>query len=106
MGGKYLPAMALLAGLLAAALPAGRLPVGVLPVPVGAAADPHREMFQTSDRCLACHNGLVTPSGEDVSIGVSWRASIMANASRDPYWQAGVRRETIDHPQQSGAIHL
>jgi hypothetical protein len=22
---------------------------------------------------------------------------MMANAARDPYWQAGVRRETIDH---------
>src|SRR6185503_20142875 len=42
--------------------------------------------------------------GEDFSIGVSWRASIMANASRDPYWQAGVRRETIDHPTAAADI--
>jgi hypothetical protein len=55
--------------------------------------------FQTSDRCLACHNGLVTASGADVSIGFHWRASIMANSSRDPYWQASVRREVMDHPQ-------
>lgn len=55
--------------------------------------------FQTSDRCLACHNGLKTPSGEDVSIGFDWRSSIMANSSRDPYWQASVRRESIDHPE-------
>jgi len=54
--------------------------------------------FQTSDRCLACHNGISTPSGEDISIGVNWRTSMMANAGRDPYWMAGVRRETIDHP--------
>ncbi len=47
---------------------------------------------------MACHNGLRTPSGEDVSIGASWRASMMANSSRDPYWQAAVRREVIDHP--------
>jgi hypothetical protein len=60
--------------------------------------------FQTSDRCLACHNGLTTPSGKDVSIGLAWRASIMANSSRDPYWQASVRRETIDHPQANGVI--
>jgi hypothetical protein len=53
--------------------------------------------FQTSDRCIACHNGLTTSSGKDVSIGFEWRASIMANSSRDPYWQASVRRETIDH---------
>ena len=60
--------------------------------------------FQTSDRCIACHNGLVTPSGEDVSIGFDWRASIMANSSRDPYWQASVRREILDHPQVRGAV--
>jgi hypothetical protein len=70
-----------------------RLPVG------------HPEtMFVTSHECGACHNGLTTPAGEDVSIGVSWRASMMANSSRDPYWQAGVRRETLDHPQAAAEI--
>jgi hypothetical protein len=61
-------------------------------------------MFVTSHECSACHNGLTTPAGEDVSIGVSWRASMMANSSRDPYWQAGVRREMIDHPQAAAVI--
>jgi hypothetical protein len=60
--------------------------------------------FQTSDRCIACHNGLTTPSGQDVSIGFNWRASIMANSSRDPYWQASVRRETMDHPKVQASI--
>jgi hypothetical protein len=60
--------------------------------------------FHTSDRCLACHNQLITPSGKDVSIGSAWRASVMANSSRDPYWQASVRRETIDHPEASEEI--
>ncbi|MGH9652675.1 MAG: hypothetical protein ACRD6B_04325, partial [Bryobacteraceae bacterium] len=60
--------------------------------------------FQTSDRCIACHNGLTTPSGRDVSIGFEWRASVMANSSRDPYWQASARRETIDHPKARAAI--
>jgi len=55
--------------------------------------------FHTSDRCLACHNGVIAPTGQDISIGFDWRASIMANSSRDPYWQASVRRETLDHPQ-------
>jgi hypothetical protein len=55
--------------------------------------------FHTSDRCLACHNGLTTPTGLDVSIGIDWRSSIMANSSRDPYWQASVRRETLDHSE-------
>ena len=60
--------------------------------------------FQTSDRCVACHNGISTPTGEDVSIGVAWRTSMMANSARDPYWIAGVRRETIDHPTAEAAI--
>ena len=61
-------------------------------------------LFATSDRCVACHNGMTTPSGEDVSIGFAWRASIMANSARDPYWQAAVRRETVDFPDASAAI--
>jgi hypothetical protein len=71
--------------------------------PVVLAAHPDR-MFATSHECAACHNGLITPTGEDVSIGVSWRASMMANSSRDPYWQAAVRREVFDHPQAAEAI--
>ncbi|GAC1432055.1 MAG: hypothetical protein NVS1B11_02830 [Terriglobales bacterium] len=60
--------------------------------------------FHTSDRCIGCHNGLRTQAGEDVSIGFDWRASIMANSSRDPYWQASVRRESIDHPEEKPNI--
>ena len=62
------------------------------------------QMFEAADRCQACHNGLTTPSGEDVSIGVDWRASMMAHSARDPYWQAAVRREVLDHPAAAAAI--
>lgn len=73
--------------------------------PSGVAAHPRVSgLFLTSDDCTACHNSLTTPSGEDVSIGASWRASMMANSARDPYWQASVRRETLDHPTTSAAI--
>ena len=69
------------------------------------AANPHPEsLFTPSDNCVACHNVLTTPSGEDVSIGATWRSTMMANSGRDPYWQAGVRRETIDHPMQADDI--
>ena len=61
-------------------------------------------VFLTSDRCMGCHNGLTTPDGQDVSVGFDWRPSMMANAARDPYWQASVRRETLDHPSLRGAI--
>jgi hypothetical protein len=60
--------------------------------------------FHASDRCEACHNQLTTASGKDVSIGTAWRASIMANSSRDPYWQGSVRRETLDHPEVTDEI--
>lgn len=60
--------------------------------------------FETSDRCIGCHNGMTTSTGEDLSIGVAWRTSMMANAGRDPYWMAGVRREMMDHPAAAAAI--
>src|SRR4030095_2844372 len=50
-------------------------------------------LFEASTECLACHNSLTTPLGRDVSIGVDWCGSMMANSARDPYWQAAVRRE-------------
>lgn len=61
-------------------------------------------LFQTAEACMSCHNNLVAPSGEDVSIGISWRASMMANSARDPYWHAAVRREVMDHPESQAAI--
>jgi hypothetical protein len=68
--------------------------------PAGEAA----QLFVTSDRCLACHNGLVTPSGQDVSIGSGWQSSMMAHSARDPYWQASVRREVLAHPGSGKGI--
>jgi hypothetical protein len=61
-------------------------------------------LFTPSANCVACHNNLVAASGEDVSIGSSWRSTMMANSARDPYWQASVRRETIDHPTRAAEI--
>lgn len=60
--------------------------------------------FDTAENCMPCHNGLVSADGEDISIGSSWRASMMANAGRDPYWMAGIRREIIDHPAAASVI--
>ena len=90
----------------------GLLAAGVLillAVPVtqqaqGAHERTSKELFQTSDRCMACHNTLSTSGGEDISIGFAWRPTMMANSARDPYWQAGVRRETIDHPESRASI--
>jgi hypothetical protein len=79
------------------------------PLPGVAARPPVRpshaeSLFTPGENCVACHNNLVSPLGEDVSIGTSWRSTMMANSARDPYWQASVRRETIDHPERGAAI--
>lgn len=63
-----------------------------------------RELFAPAARCRACHDGLVSPSGVDVSFGFDWEATMMAHAARDPYWLASVRRETVDHPSAAAAI--
>jgi hypothetical protein len=83
--------------------------VGLLSVAAGApdtawAQQAGPPAFQTSDRCVACHNGMLTASGKDYSIGFDWRTSMMANSARDPYWQASVRRESVDHPESQRAI--
>ncbi len=65
---------------------------------------PPGTVIRTSDHCVACHNGMKTSEGEDVSIGLQWQATIMANASRDPYWQASIRREAMDHPTAKQAV--
>lgn len=62
------------------------------------------DLFADSSRCIACHHQIVGTGGEEVPIAAGWRASMMANAARDPYWQAAVRRETLDHPAAAAAI--
>jgi hypothetical protein len=61
--------------------------------------------FVPSSQCIACHSQLTAPTGEDVSIGTKWRATIMANSARDPYWHAAVRREVLDHPAAQAVPH-
>lgn len=61
-------------------------------------------LFSTADNCMNCHNNLISPKGEDISFGINWRASMMANSARDPYWHAAVRREVTDHPESKAAI--
>jgi hypothetical protein len=81
-------------------------PVAQEKIAVAKVMNPHQalSLFTHSENCVGCHNNLTTPNGEDVSIGSTWRSTMMANAARDPYWQAGVRRETIDHPSHAAEI--
>jgi len=85
------------------ALLAGLIP-GTVAQTVHPPTDAGSDLFLTSDQCIACHSNLTSASGEDVSIGYNWRASMMANAARDPYWHAGVRREVTDHPEAQAVI--
>ena len=55
-------------------------------------------LFVTSDQCISCHSNMVDADGGELSIGYTWRASMMALSAKDPYWQAGVRREIADRP--------
>jgi hypothetical protein len=61
-------------------------------------------LFATAHQCMNCHGTLTGPDGEDISIADHWQASMMAHAARDPYWQAAVRREVLDHPTAAAAI--
>ncbi len=74
------------------------------PAPVVEPPADAEHLFRTSDRCIGCHKDVATPQGTDVSIGFDWRASMMANAARDPYFQAAVRREIMDHPAAAAEI--
>ena len=68
------------------------------------APDLQPRFFHAADRCVACHNGIVLPGGEDISFGTDWAPTMMANCARDPYWRASVRRESLVHPTARAAI--
>jgi hypothetical protein len=78
--------------------------VALLLTSAGAIAQSTTSAFVPSSQCIACHAQLTAPTGDDISIGFDWRATMMANSARDPYWHAAVRREVIDHPAAQTAI--
>lgn len=57
----------------------------------------HRQgAFSTSGNCAFCHTtdfGANTLKGKDVSQVTLWRSTMMANASKDPFWRAKVDAE-------------
>lgn len=61
-------------------------------------------LFQPSANCAACHQGMKDTLGNDVSMYTEWQTSIMANATRDPYYLASVRMETLESPEFAEAI--
>ncbi len=55
-------------------------------------------LFNGSGNCAVCHTQMIDMAGKDVSTDRLWRSTSMANAARDPYWQASVRREVLSNP--------
>ena len=62
------------------------------------------ELFSGSGACQECHDNIQGDAGQDVSVAASWRASIMANAARDPYWLASVSAEVAAAPALAEVI--
>jgi len=60
--------------------------------------------FDTSGLCATCHRNMVDEHGNDISFDTAWRATMMANSGRDPYWRAGLRREVLANPDFSAFI--
>ncbi|MCU0509917.1 MAG: cytochrome c family protein [Anaerolineae bacterium] len=54
--------------------------------------------FAGSGVCASCHLNLKDQSGADVSMPTMWRSTMMANAGRDPIWQAKVSSEVKRAP--------
>lgn len=62
--------------------------------------------FSGSKTCEACHDDpstgenrvMVDSMGRDLSLGKAWQSSMMANATRDPYWMAVVATEMHLYP--------
>jgi hypothetical protein len=77
---------------------AGDLPVGT------------NDMFIGSGKCAGCHgvdpNGIanLTSEGENVSPAENWRATMMANSSKDPLWRAKVAHETTLNPSHAAEL--
>lgn len=62
------------------------------------------DMFSASGNCAMCHTALVDEGGNDASLDSLWRATMMANAARDPYWLATVSSEILLQPELSAVI--
>ncbi len=68
-------------------------------------------LFSGSGNCATCHapggpntQALLDSQGRDVSPVNLWRSTMMANAARDPLWQAKVSAEVAEHPAYQSFI--
>lgn len=74
-------------------------------IPVG-----FNDLFASSVECNLCHGhdfaaiANITADGEDVNMMDAWKSTMMANAARDPFWQAKVSHEVSLHPELQDEI--
>lgn len=68
------------------------------------------DLFAGSGECLACHGfdtagiASVDLGGNDINVVDDWRASMMANAAKDPFWRAKVSHEVLENPDHQVEI--
>jgi hypothetical protein len=60
--------------------------------------------FSGSGTCTMCHQGLSDEAGTDVSPTTHWRSTMMANAAKDPVWQAKMSSEVARLPALQAVI--
>lgn len=64
--------------------------------------------FSSSGTCNLCHStsefALRDSKGTDVSPTDRWRSTMLANASKDPFWKAKVRHEGLENPSHKEAL--
>ena len=64
-------------------------------------------IFPTFDHCEGCHghdlqmNAMLDADGNDVNVVDTWRATMMANSAKDPFWRAKVSHEILINPNHS-----
>jgi Cytochrome c554 and c-prime len=68
------------------------------------------DLFIGSGKCAGCHgidpNGIANldDEGNNVSPSENWRATMMANSSKDPFWRAKVAHETSVNPGHAAEL--
>ncbi|MCF8258905.1 MAG: T9SS type A sorting domain-containing protein [Flavobacteriales bacterium] len=66
--------------------------------------------FKTAGHCDGCHGtdplgiASVNSEGVDISPVENWRATMMANSARDPFWKAKVSHEVTVNPVHQSAL--
>lgn len=67
-------------------------------------------LFKASGECSGCHGydetgfASVDADGNDVNVSDDWRATMMANSARDPFWRAKVSHEVLVNPNHQVAL--